>query len=331
MCGSSGGSSSTQNFQPPSWTTNYGTLNAENPEGSWQAYLAQAQSLAQTPYQPYGGQTVASLNPTQWKGMDLIAQTAMNGSPDTMAARGMLTDTVNGLYLGTNPFAAPDSAIGRMANGQNVYNPWYSNQYTDAVINDNANAMTQAYRQGSAAQLDAALARQGAFGGSAYNQLVAQGEAGLAGQVGTMANQYQLQRTNAGAQDYRAGLGQQLQAGQIGAQDWQNERANMMGAAPLALQGQSADLQAGQALLSVGDMQRQYDQDLLNAGQQAYNQQLNYQNAMLDMFGNALSRASGNAAGGTSIIANNPYQASPLASMFGLGALGYGAYNIGKK
>ncbi len=327
----SGGSSSTQQFTPPAWTTDYGSLNASNPQGPWQAYLAQASSLAQQPYQAYPGQTIAALNPTQYAGMDMAAQTAMNGSPDTNAARGQFTDSANGLYLNNNPWTSAGSAIGQMASGANLNaNPWLQNGYTDAVIADNAAQMAQAARNGTMSQTDAAFARGGAFGGSAYNEMQARNAAALAGQVGTMANQYQLQRTGMGVQDYQSAVGNQLAANQMGNQSYTNERANQMAASQAGLGGQALDLQAAQTLTGVGDAQRQYTQDLLNQGQNAWNQQLLWPQQQLDNYGNALARASGNVAGGSTGTTTQNYQASPLAALFGLGAAGYGAYQLAK-
>ena len=86
------------------------------------------------------------------------------------------------------------------------------------------------------------------------------------------------------------------------------------------------DLQAGQALTGVGDVYRQYQQDLLNQSLSNWNQMQQAPLQGLDVLGNALARASGNAAGGTSAVTTNPYQASPYASLLGLGALGYGIF-----
>ena len=285
MCGGgSSGSSSTQAFTPPSWTTGYGTQG----QGPWQDYLTRAINQSNMPYQGYQGQTVADINPEQNAGLNMTAQTAMQSSPDVLAGRGQITDTASGNYLNSNP--------------------WLGSQYTDAVINQNANNMAQAYRLGTGAQTDAAFARGGAYGGSAYNQMQAANAAGLANSIGQMANNYQLQRTGMGSQDY------------------QSERANQMQASGMAPGLQNMDLQAGAALTGVGDAYRGYTQDLLNAGQNQYNASQLYPWQSLDNLGSALARASGNAAGGSTTTAQQNYQASPFANMLGLGALAYGGY-----
>ena len=258
----------------------------------WPGYLDQAKQLSQTPYQQYQGQTIADLTPEQRAGMNLTSQVAMNSTPDVMAGRQNITDTASGNYLAANPYV--------------------SNPYTDAVIGQNAANMASAHRLGTAAQTDTAAAMAGAFGGSAHNQLTSMNAAALDNSVGQMANQYQMQRTNLGA-----GL-------------YDQERQRMMGASGMAPQLQGMDLQAGQALTGVGDAYRGYTQDLLNQGLQNFNQSQLYPYQQNEFLGNALARSSGNVAGGYSSTQTNPYQASPLAGLIGLGAAGYGLYSAGK-
>src|SRR5262245_43255209 len=105
--GGSGGSSSTQQFTPPSWAA-----------AEWPGYLQQAKTLSQTPFQQYGGQTIAGLTPEQKSGLNLTQQVAENSTPDVLAGRQNLTDTASGNYLTSNPYV--------------------SNPYTDAVIGQNA-------------------------------------------------------------------------------------------------------------------------------------------------------------------------------------------------
>lgn len=314
--GSSGGSSSTQQFTPPSYTVD-----------AWKQYMNRATDLSNQPQQVYGGQTIADLNGQQLTGMDLISQTALKGSPDTNAARGQITDTNRGMYLGTNPWLSPTSALGQTASGGFLNsNPYLSNEYSSAVINDNALNMANSFRLGTAAQTDAAFARQGAFGGSAYDQMVANNAQGLAQSVGQMANQARLAQQGLQSADYGRERGLMQNAAQTGVQDYQGERANMMAAAPLGLQGQGLDFQAGQALSGVGDVYRTYEQDLLNQGLGAFNQQQQYPFMQLDALGNALARTSGNVAGGSTSTLTQPYSASPIAGLLGTGLAAYGLF-----
>jgi hypothetical protein len=88
---SSGGDTTTvQNF--PEWAIPYA-----------QEFLGRAGQVADLPYQPYTGQTVAQLNPYQLGGYDAIAARAVGGSPVSDAASGEITRTLQGGYLNNNP------------------------------------------------------------------------------------------------------------------------------------------------------------------------------------------------------------------------------------
>jgi hypothetical protein len=89
----SGGSDTTTTTNFPDWAVPY----AQN-------YQAFASQVANQPYQAYGGQTVAQLNPYQTAGYDAMSSRAMQGSPVSDAASSSLTDTLNGKYLNSNPY-----------------------------------------------------------------------------------------------------------------------------------------------------------------------------------------------------------------------------------
>jgi hypothetical protein len=89
----SGGGSSTTQTSVPSWVRPY----AEN-------YLQASQQVASQPYQAYGGQTVAQLNPYQTMGYNAQAQRALQGSGVNNAASGELQRTLSGGYLNANPY-----------------------------------------------------------------------------------------------------------------------------------------------------------------------------------------------------------------------------------
>ena len=328
--GSSGGTSVTQEFKPPSWTTGY--WDGQSIQGPWSDYVAQGQQLAQRPYDPYTGQRIANLNGTQLAGLDATIGRAQYGAPDLNSARGQIKDTSEGLYLGTNPYLGAQSGLGQTAAGSYLTaNPYLSADANNRVINDTATNMAQAHRLGTAAQTDAAFARQGAFGGSAYDQMVQQNASTLANSVGQMANQARLGQQGLQSQAYQAERGLMQNAGLAGVQDWQAERNNMMGAAPIAGQLAQDDWQSAAALTGAGDALRQHEQSLLNEALAEWTRSQQWPLANLDLFGNVLARASGNVAGGSSTTQTGQgYEASPLASLLGLGALGagaYGAYN----
>lgn len=79
-------------------------------------YLAKGQSLIDSPYQFYSGDTIAGFSPEQEQGMRLATQRAMYGSPTLEAANTSVTDTLSGKYLNpeTNPYlkATVNQAMG---------------------------------------------------------------------------------------------------------------------------------------------------------------------------------------------------------------------------
>jgi hypothetical protein len=89
----SGGSDTVTQQNFPDWAVPY----AQN-------YLQRSQQVADMPYQAYGGQTVAGLNPYQTAGYNAMAQRAMQGSPVSDAASSELTRTLSGGYLNNNPY-----------------------------------------------------------------------------------------------------------------------------------------------------------------------------------------------------------------------------------
>lgn len=274
---SGGGSSSTQ-FQPPDYT-----------QDLWKNYTNLAGQIASTPMSSYQGMTVAPMNGTQQAAVDMTTDRAMNGAPDLNQARGAMGDMAGGAYVNSNPYV--------------------NSPYVDRVIQDNAQQMANANQAGTAAQTDSAFARQGAFGGSAYQNAQQQNTQGLNTAVGQMANQYQLQNATLGSQSY------------------QNDMGNMVNAANTTGNLSQDDWKSIQAMMGVGNDQQTYQQNLLNASQNAFNQQQQYPYSQLDYLGNALSRASGGVAGGQTQTQSTPVNA--LTGLLGLGGLGYGLYNSG--
>lgn len=186
-------------------------------EGPYKDYLAQMKGLTGQPFSPYIGQGVADLTQPSLEGVDLARFRALNGAPDLNQARGMTMDVTGGKYLD---------------------NPYLNNDYTNKVIGDNANQMARSFAEGTAAQNDAGFNRAGAYGGSAWANKQSSDAEGLARQIGSMANQYQLGRTTLGAGDYRSGTGQMLTGGQLAGNlsqdDWQ--AINSLGQAGNTLQ-----------------------------------------------------------------------------------------------
>lgn len=161
--------------------------------------------------------------------------------------------------------------------------------------------LQDAYQQGTAAQLDAAAARANAFGNSGYNQQMFNNQRAFGDSL--------MQ----GAGDlYNAERGRQMQA-------------NLF--APQAAQADYAD---AQALLGVGDTQRQYAQDLLNAQYQNAYQQANWPYQRAQQMLQLVNDATGGMSLGTT-TSPNPYQTNKTATALGgsLAGAGLGAMLAG--
>jgi hypothetical protein len=274
-----GGGTQTQVKELPAWAQPY----AEN-------LLQSGMQAIDQPPQTYTGMRIAPQNAWQQEGMAMTAGRALSGSPDEIAARQQNLATQTGMYLGANP--------------------WLGQDYTQRAIEANAQSMGRAYAGGTAAQLDAAAARARAFGGTGYQQQVAQNEMGLGNAIGQMANQYQLGRTG------------------MGVQDWQAERNNMIQNNPYAMQAAQQDYINAQHLYNVGGAQNQYTQQLLN---QAYSDFLTQQNLpfqQIDRAGNLLGMAVGNT-GVSTMTGPQPSSFDRYAQLAGLGIGAYGAYGAG--
>jgi hypothetical protein len=262
-------STTTQKFEPPGYITNY-----DGNGGNYYSDAINAQKdISSRPYQSYNLPTVAPLNDLQDTGLKMAADYGMNGSPYGNQARSLGLSTMKGDFLNSNP-------------------------YLDQNINDTAANMTRSFQQGTAAQTDAAAARAGAFGGSAYNQLTSQNAAGLANSIGQMANTARMG-------NYNTERGYQNQA---------------MGMAP---QFSADDMNGIKSVTGAGDAYGAYTQKLLDAGKSSFDAQNNYPQDALNRFLATLNQASGTNGGQTTS------QSLPGQSLLGLlGGLGAGAYGV---
>lgn len=100
--GSSGGSSS-----PPANTSS--TTTREIPswaQGYAQDLLARGYDLSKKPYESYSGQRIADMTPEQSQGLNMVANRALNGSPEETLSRNQFNDTMSGKYLdpASNPY-----------------------------------------------------------------------------------------------------------------------------------------------------------------------------------------------------------------------------------
>lgn len=338
MSGSGGGNTTTsQEFKPP-----------ENTRPFWDQYVNNAGGLAGRQYQESGIPTVAPWNDFQQGAAQMVYDSAMNGDPASNAGRGALAGIASGQQANPwqamlantagggsqNPFIA---GAQKMANGEN--NPYMVDP--QAMIDATAKDMTTNAQRGVMAQTDAAFNRAGAYGGSAYNELQAQNQGELGRAIGSMSSQARLaanqqnagmwqqgQQSKLGAMGlggnmYSTGLGQQIQAAMGGGQMFGNDINNMLSAAGLAPQYAQMDMNAANSLMGMGNAQGQYQQGLLNAGNQSFQNQFMFPWTNNEMLGGALTRASGQ--GGSNSSSVSPPGYNPYWNAAGLGLAAYGA------
>jgi hypothetical protein len=154
------------------------------------------------PYNPYGGQTVAQLNPYQTGAADATAQRALQGSPLISGASGELQKTLGGDYL-------------------NQGNP-----YLTSVIDKTMGDVTRNYNNVIRPQQDALMARSGSFGNSGVQSTINDQVQGLAGQLGGIGSQMRYQDYNNERNRMQGAVGM---APQIAGQDYID--ANALGQA----------------------------------------------------------------------------------------------------
>lgn len=97
----------------------------------------------------------------------------------------------------------------------------------------------------------------------------------------------------------------------------------MLGAAPAAQNEQNLALQRYNALMGIGDVQRGYNQDLLNQGFNDWQQEQQHPYQQMDWLTGLFSRAQGGMSPNSS-FSQSGYSASPFSQVLGAGLLGKG-------
>lgn len=132
---SGGGSGGSTQSGPPAWAVPY-----------YQDLFNRAGAQSKTPYQAYGGQTVAQFDPAQQQGLQMQQQRALAGSPVNDAASSELQKTLSGSYLSEG------------------------NPYLTGVIDKAQGDVVRNYTNAVRPALDSVDARSGSFGNSGVAQ-----------------------------------------------------------------------------------------------------------------------------------------------------------------
>lgn len=293
MGGGGGETNTVSEFKPPEYTQQY-----------WENYINNANTLTDREMPRYQGQTVAPITGQHMLGQDMLMNLAVNGTSSGNAANTMLYNTLQGAF--DNPYATTLNPYGTESA--------YQNQVIDAANKKTLDAFNLNQSQNQAGH---AMSRTMGSG----KQMAQQQEMAKALGEGMQNN-----AVNALNQNYYANQGvaeNQLNRA-TGAID--AERARQMQAAGLGGQQQSMDLAAIQALMGGGDAQRDYQQQLLDASAGDWWSWLQAPYAQQDVFGSALTRASGGAGTTSSQVMGGM---NPLQSLLGAGLLGMGMYGGG--
>ncbi len=256
-------------------------------QDAWRSYLTNAQNLASTPLQQYQGQVVAPLTGMTTGGLQQLTDFTQGGSPERSAGGQAIVRAAAG------PDANPYATAG--------------NPYLMQMIDQSNAKIADRYKTGTAAQNDASFARSGAFGGSAWQDQTSRNQQDLAGALSANTNNLLGNQYNQAAQLQEAGLNRGINAAQTG------------------IGQQGADLQSILAQIQGGQIPQQNYQQLLNAGQQYFQQGQQNPFTLQDFLGSALSRASGGQ--GTQTY-TAPGQSPITAGLGGL-SIGAGLFGMG--
>jgi hypothetical protein len=259
-------------------------------QGAYSNLVGSAQNVAQTPYQPYGGELVAGVNPQETAGINATNAYAGAAQPYINAAAQYATNAAT-------PISAADIAR-------------YANPYTSTVAGATEQQLALLNAQQDQSVVGNAVS-SGAWGGDraevARSLLVGQQ---AANEAPTLAN---IESTG-----YTTGIStaeQQQQAQAMGAYSLGN----------LGTAAQNAGLSGAAAMTGAGQLQQMTQQQLDAARLQQYYTALAYPYQQLSWLG-GLETGVGGVAGGTSQTTGPP--PSLISQLAGLGVAGIGAAGL---
>jgi len=173
-----------------------------------------------------------------------------------------------------------------------------TNPYIKSLYEASAGDVTREWEKSVLPQIQAMANRSGAFGGSSHQLLAGEAARGLAQELGDLASN-------------------------IYGKNYEQERSNQLKSMFFAPQMADYDYRDATALMGVGDVLRQYNQEKLNERQSRWRESKLAPLYNLNVLAGALPTAVGGASSSVS-KGYNPYYTSPLSSMFGGAASGIG-------
>jgi hypothetical protein len=262
-------------------------------------FMGQALSVAMRPYQPYTGQRIAPFTDLQNQAFGMTQGIANSSNAQIGQAQNVLSGIMNGsnqVSVGRNPLL-----------GQN-------NPHLTQAINAASQDVTRNYQNAVAPSTDAAFARSGAFGGSAWQQAHADNQHQLTTDLGNITNNMRTGDYNLQAQLGENDLNRQAQ---IQGQNLGNQLSAISATPGLSQAGYNN----ASALAGIGAQQQQQNQTGLD---NAYNDWLNQQQYPYTQLGtmqSALGTLLGSAGHDITATSPNPNRSNPIAGGIG-GALG---------
>lgn len=254
---------------PPAWSVPY-----------FQQALTQASRLSSQPYVGYGGPTVAGFTPDQENAFTMNRALADQNAQWQANAGQYVNDTISG--ANRNPYSGENPYLGNMI---------------DAANRD----ITQRYTESTLPTQLAQFNAGGAYGGSAMQQALSQGQQNLAQQLSDTNFQYR----NA---DYD-------RQAQLWNQD-QQLRQNALGFLP---QLQQMGYNDTNQILKQGTLQQLLNQQAINDDRQQFNEWRDWDANRLGLLTNALGAIRGGSSSNTTTGDNPNYTSA------GQNAAGYAA------
>ena len=294
MCGGSGGSTGVTEYK---WNPSL--------EAPWKGSVDRAIWESERQFQPYAEgnpdariSPLTSLHKKAALNTESLADNILSPHMAINAAQEQAADTLSGGYLAgyggrENPYTG--------VNRYKAENPYFNSQVQSGMDRIRSN-----YDQTTSPELTRLMNLSGALGSSAHTNALANNQGALAKQL----SDYDTGMRN---QQYdRSGQLEEMQLNR-GMQAFEGERGRMVGAIPGGYGAQDSAFQRLQGLMSMGDMQRSYDQDIKNYGYQNWLDDRNENRYGLDFLTGIMSRAQG----GFSNVSQTPpqYQVSPYSAL----------------
>ncbi|MCI1124823.1 hypothetical protein [Stenotrophomonas maltophilia] len=272
---------------PPAWATGY-----------FQQALNRAGELSQQPYIGYGGPTVAGFTPDQENAFTMNRALADSNAWTQARAGDYVNRVIGGEF--SNPY------IGQM-------NPYASeNPYLGNMIDAANRDITDRYNSSTLPTQLAQFNAGGAYGGSAMQQALSQGQQNLAQQLSDTNFQYRNADYDRRSQLVESALNRN---GALYGQD-QQLRQNALGFLP---QLQQMGYNDTNQILKQGTLQQLLNQQAINDDRQQFNEWRDWDANRLGLLTNALGAIRGGSSSNTTTGDNPNYTSA------GQNAAGYAA------